>query len=239
MQSETVRPYLARVKEWKVKNMVRNYLQARTAFKDCQRKMRKGMVLSVENLKEIGGMLFEVKEDHHLLYKRLEDPHKNKFETAQKYLPTQIEIDFINNVGLLFHKMLVARELKYVMEHYVEESETFQRNKENLDINLHKIDGLFDEGIEIVKSFILHNSDNILLLTLLLDDTENTKKHFGQNAVQIIEQFGNGKGLADIYYQVGKYYLTCGRKEHARKMFKSALKKNSAHKKSMVYLRKL
>lgn len=239
MAQDDVKPYLARIKDWKVKNMVRNYLLARRDFKSYQQSSAKGMSLAFAAMKEIGDRLYEVKEDHHLLYKRVVDPNKNKFEDARKFTPNKIEIDFMNNVGLIFHKILVARELKYVMEHYVEESETFLRNQESLHSNLQKIDLLFDEGLEIVKSFILSQPDNILLLTLLLDDTEKTSRHFGKNTAEIIRQFGNGRSLGDLYYRVGKYYLYCGRREHAKRMFKSAVKVDAQHRKAMVYLRRL
>jgi len=234
-----VKPYLVRIKDWKVKNMVQNYLEARTLFKRCQRKLRKGNSISFAEMKDIGDILYEVKEDHHLLYTRAPDSSRRKYNHVQKFKPSRTEIDFMNNVGLLFHKILVVRELKYVMEHYVEESDTFQRNEDSLRQNLTKIDELFDEGIDVLKSFILDHADNILLLTLLLDDPEHTKKHFGQSTAQIVEQFGNGGGLAEIYYHAGKYYVTCGRPDSAKRMFKSALRKNPQHKKSMVYLRRL
>ncbi|MFQ6113942.1 MAG: hypothetical protein ACE5NG_07605, partial [bacterium] len=72
----------------------------------------------------------------------------------------------MKNIGLLFHKVMVVRELKYSMEHYVEASEAFQKSKEDLQFHLKKIDSLFDEGIEILKDLVGRYRDNILLLTL-------------------------------------------------------------------------
>ncbi|RMF66357.1 MAG: hypothetical protein D6743_06540, partial [Calditrichaeota bacterium] len=153
-KSDGVKPYLVRIKDWKIKNMVMLYLEARGRFKEFNRMLRKGNFPSFERLREISEMLFEIKEDHHLLFKRLLDPQKHRFEKADKFTPNHLEIEFMNNIGLLFHKVTVARELKYVMEHYVEQSETFQRTKENLKVNIARIDELFDEGIEILTALI-------------------------------------------------------------------------------------
>lgn len=225
-----VKPYLVRIKKWKIRNMVMLYLEAREQFKTYRRSLKSGVELSFEKLREVSAILFEIKEDHHLLYKRVIDSKQEKFEHTHKFTPNKVEIEFMNNIGLLFHKVMVARELKYVMEHYVEESETFQKNRENLKTHITKIDELFDEGIEILKLLIEQNHDNILLLTLLLENQDKTKKHFGETAVRIIEQFGNSNKLGDIYYNVGQYYVDCGRAERAKKMFKWALQKNAGHK---------
>ena len=139
-------------------------------------------------------------------------------------------MEFMNNIGLLFHKVMVTRELKYLLEHYVEESDAFQQTGENLQYHLKKIDSLFDEGIEILKSLVLQYKDNTLLLSLLLDDPERTKRHFGKNASDLIEQFVDGKGLHEVYFSVGRYYAENGWNEKAEKMFEETLKRNPKHR---------
>jgi len=234
-----IKPYLARVKNWKTRNIVMLYLEARGEFKNYRRSSRGGNFLSFDKLREICEVLFEIKEEHHLVYKRLIDPQKNKFEKGHKIMPGEIETKFMNNIGLLFHKVMAARELKYVMEHYVEEGDTFQKNKESLRTQLEKIDALFEEGIDVLTSLIKENRDNILLLTLLLEDPKRTKKHFGKNAMGIIEQFGDGEGLAEVYFNVGKYYADSGWSTKAKRMFESALKENSDHKSALAGLANL
>lgn len=233
---DDVKPYLKKIKNWKIRNMIMLYLEARGKFKDCNKLMKTDKAISFERMREINDILYEIKEAYHLLYRRLLDPHKKKFENTMKFTPNQIEIEFMNNIGLLFHKIMVARELKYVMEHYVQEDEAFQKNEENLLTNLARIDELFDEGIDILKALIRQNTDNVLLLTLLLENAENTKKHFGNNAVKIIEQFSNGNGLDEVYYHVGKYYADCGWKNKAKKMLQSAVKRNKDNVKAQEVL---
>ncbi len=232
-----VKPYLVRIKDWKIRNMVMLYLDARDKFKNYHKLLRVDKNLSFERMREICDVLFEVKEDHHLLYKRLLDPKKNKFEAERKFMPDEVELRFMNNVGLLFHKMLVARELKYLLEHYVEQNQTYTKNKESLHKQLGIINALFDDGIVILKDLISQNSANMLLLTLLLDDPEMTKRNFGKRAIPLIEQFGNG--LADIYYTVGRYYLERGWRDQAKRMLKNAVRKDGKHRRARVLLRKI
>ncbi|MFQ5751060.1 MAG: tetratricopeptide repeat protein [bacterium] len=238
-EDKDVKPYLIRIKDWKIRNMVMLYLEAREKFKACRRMLRKGAFISFEKMREISDSLYEIKEDHHLLYKKLIEPKKKRFEKAHKFLPDEIETDFMNNIGLLFHKVMATRELKYVMEHYVEESETFQKTKDNLQYHLDKIDSLFDEGVEILKSMIGRYNDNILLLTFLLEDPTRTKKHFGEDAVEILERFVNGEGLDEVYYSVGQFYAKNGWKEKAKTMLKETLKRNPNHENAQKQLTNL
>lgn len=238
-RQDDVKPYLRRVKNWKVRNMVVLYLQARDLFLKCNQLFRRGKFLSFDEMKELCDMLYQVKEDHHLLYKRLLDPRKNRFEKSKKFLPDEVEMGFMNNVGLLFHKVMVARELKYLIEHYVEESDAYQRNSENLHSHLDLISTLFDDGVEILRQFIAQNRDNILLLTLLIENADMTIRHFGGSAVQMVEKFAEGNDLADIYCSVGEYYIDCGRVESAKRMFKTALRKNGNHRRAKQQLEAL
>lgn len=238
-EENAVKPFLMRIRNWKIRNMVMLYLNARDKFKNYRRMIRSGVFISFERMIEVCDILFEIKEVHHLLFKRLIDPQKMKFEKTNKFTPDEVEMQFMNNIGLLFHKVMVARELKYLMEHYFEESEAFKRNQEELQSHLRKIDALFDDGIEILKSLIGKYKDNILLLTLLLEDPSKTKKHFGQNLVEIIAQFVDGKGLDEVYYSVGKFYAQNGWKDKALEMLNEALKRNPNHKNAQQSLSKL
>ncbi|MCG8607392.1 hypothetical protein MJD09_20720 [bacterium] len=225
-----MKPYLARIKHWKIRNMIRLYLEAREQFLLYRKRLRKKTSISFEGMRKICDILYEIKEDHHLIFKRLIDPQKNKFEKERKYLPCTIETEFMNNIGLLFHKVMVTRELKYLMEHYIEESDSFQKTEENLEYHLQIIDSLFDEGIKTLKSLILRYKDNTLLLSLLLENPKRTKRHFGANAAELLEQFVEGKGLDEVYFSVGMYYAENGWKEKAREMFDEALKRNPSHR---------
>lgn len=238
-EEKSVKPYFLRVRNWKIRNMVMMYLEARERFLTCRRTFRKDFSLSFETLKEMSDILFEIKENHHLIFKRVIDPEKGKFEKSFKITPDEVETEFMNNIGLLFHKIMVTRELKYLMDHYVEDSAAFQRSSENLQYHILRIDELFTRGIEIIKSLLGRYKTNILLLTYLLDDPARVKRHFGQDVEELLEQFVDGRGLDEVYYSVGKYYLENGWPDKAKKVLKEVQKRNPQHELALAALAKL
>ncbi|HEX9654187.1 MAG TPA: hypothetical protein VGA99_10790 [bacterium] len=237
--NDDVKPYFLRVRDWKIRNIVMMYFEARERFMSCRRIFRKDLSLSFEKLKEISDILFEIKEAHHLIFKRVIDPEKGRYDKSRKISPDEIETEFMNNIGLLFHKIMVTRELKYLMDHYVEDIEAFQRNNENLQYNLNRIDELFIRGIEIIKSLLGRYKNNILLLTYLLEDPARIKKHLGQDVIDLLDKFVDGRGLDEVYYSVGKYYSENGWTDKARKMLKEAVRRNPRHPHASAALTKL
>jgi tetratricopeptide (TPR) repeat protein len=233
-----VRPYFKRIKNWKIRNMVVGYLSARSRFRHLlegrndSADSETNAWLSFEEMKEISDILFELKEDQHLIYRRLIDPQRNVFEDSHKFQPDEVAIAFMNNVGLIFHKVMVARELDYILEHYVEHMIIFQDNKVNLETLLQEIDELFEEGVDILGRFILANSDNPLLLTMLLEHKTMVRRHFGPEADRIVLSFATNGGLDEAYYKAGRYYYECGRPAAAGEMLKAALQQNPDHGKA-------
>jgi hypothetical protein len=238
-ESNSVKPYFIRVRNWKIRNMVMMYMDAHDQFKTCRRMLRKNLSLSFEKLKDISDILFTIKEDHHLIFKRLVDPEKGKYEKSHKIMPNEIETEFMNNIGLLFHKVMVTRELKYLMENYVEDSEAFHRSSENLQYHLNRIDELFARGTEIIKTLLKRYNDNILLLSSLLEDPLRVKKHFGMDVNALLAEFADGRGVDDLYFQVGKYCSDNGWQDKAQKMLRETLARNPAHSKARSELEKL
>jgi len=234
-----VKPYFLQIRNWKIRNMVLLYWEAREMFLASRRLLRKDVFLRFDKMKELSDILFEIKEEHHLIFKRLVDLQKKKFEKSRKIMPDEIETEFMNNIGLLFHKIMVMRELKYLRDHYVEENDAFQKSEESLLYNLNKIEELFERGIEILKSLISRHKDNILLLTLLLEDPDRTKRHFGQDLNDMLEQFVDGRGLDEVYYSVGKFYAENGWNDKAKKMLKEAMKRNPGHQNAKAELAKI
>jgi hypothetical protein len=228
-----VKPYYRRVKNWKVRNMVICYLSARTQFRKTfggpKVRLQKIRGVSFETMREICDVLYEIKEDHHLIYKRLLDPKKQKFDDSHKFAPDEMVTAFMNNTGLLFHKVMVARELKYVIDHYLEGDDRFERNVELLQRQLDDINLLFDDGLEIIERLIQQNKENTLLLIMLLEKIKEMKKHFGKRTEDLILGFGNGGGKGEVYFRAGQYQSCCGRSKEARDMYKLALKYDRTH----------
>ncbi|MFQ6113943.1 MAG: hypothetical protein ACE5NG_07610 [bacterium] len=85
-----VKAYLIQIKDWKIRNMVMLYLEAREKFKTYSRMIRSDVNISFEGMREICDILYEIKEDHHLIFKRALDPKRKKFEKAHKFMPDEI-----------------------------------------------------------------------------------------------------------------------------------------------------
>ena len=240
-----VKPYFKRIKNWKVQNMVMGYLEARDRFKHPKEQRIEGSPLqestriSFEEMCEISNILYDLKENQHLIYRRLVDPQKEIFDDSHKFHPDQTTTDFLNNVGLLFHKVMVARELNYLLVHYVEHTAVCQENMVNLEALLAEIDELFDEGVAILERYIHCNTENPLLLTLLLQKGEMVKKHFGARAEKLLLNFCSDQSMDEIYYKAGQYYAENGRIDQAAQMLRAALKRNENHNAARVLLSSL
>ncbi len=224
-----VKPYFLRIRDWKVRNMVMMYLEAREKFMSSRRFPFRDISVSYERLREISDILFGLKEDYHLIFKRALDPEKGKYEKSHKITPDEVEAEFMNNIGLLFHKVMVTRELKYSMEHYVEDSRDFQRSKDNLQYQQEKIAELFEHGIEIIRNLLRRYKDNILMLSYLIEEPSKIRRHFGRDAFSLLHEYLDDQGLDEVCFKIGKYFLKNGWQEKASKMFKETLKHNPQH----------
>src|SRR5262245_18146141 len=107
------RSYLAAAKSWKIRNMIAGYVLARLTFQQHWRpKASDHHVPAFEVFKKICASLQQVKDDHHLIYRRAADStngHNGRNE-RHKLVPGFAETAFINHVGLLFHKAMVGKE---------------------------------------------------------------------------------------------------------------------------------
>lgn len=229
-------PYLQKIKDEKIKDIIDGYLRAKSMFQSYNSKFRDGEIVSFEELKEISEVLFEVKEDHHLLFKRVINPKARELEKARKFTPTEEEIELMNNIGLVFHKVMVVRELKYVMEHYKEDSIDYMETKEELERMLGRLDILFRDGLRIIKSALSLYTDNYILLAYFLENRDFVEEIFGEDLEEIIKSMLNQEGLEYAYYRIGKYYLVNGWYDRAEKMFGQALRINPGLEDARYYL---
>ena len=138
---ESVSNFVRKNKSWTIKNVLANYFKAINLNTNIYREYHSGTLVTFDKLKQLGDVLYVSKEELHLVYKRLRNPRKNIFEHADKYTPNDAEMNFINNVGLLFHKAMVARELAYMLEYYETES----------DDGYYEVKSSFDDYIEHLK----------------------------------------------------------------------------------------
>ena len=223
---EKISPFVETHKPWIIRKAIADYLRAKNMFANMDRERSSKHKVIFENLKKLTDLTYNIKEDLHLIFKRLIDPKNRIFEESDKYTPNQHETEFINNVGLLFHKLMVARELHYVMEHYAVDSEDFQESFESFEAYWQRILSLFKDGIDLIKLMLKGYSNNIVIMSYLIENDHYVQESFGEKTMTLLERiFGKDK-LDQTYVYVGEYCIKSGWEDRARKVLGDALKLN-------------
>lgn len=231
-----VSPYIQNKKDWQIRDIISRYLDALITFKEFNQSFHKGEIMSFSNLRKIHDMLWDVKEKFHLIFKRLLNPKKRIFEQANKITPTESEIDFMNNVGLLFHKVMVARELKYVLDYYEEDSAGYQDTIGSLEHNLERISFLFDQGSDLLVKTLVNYKDNIQLLTYFLENKEICEPLLKVQPEEILKMISGGRKVEDIYMDVVRYYQFSGWIDKTESLLRELLDVKPGHKEATVLL---
>ena len=150
--NENISPFVKSHKPWIIRKTIADYLRAKNMFGNLDMETSSDQAASFAKLKKLSDLLFTIKEDLHLVFKRVIDPQNSMYEKSDKYEPNKDETELINNIGLLFHKIMVTRELVYVMEHYATDSEDYTQSKFSFDLYWSKIHYLFEEGVDLIKT---------------------------------------------------------------------------------------
>lgn len=231
MPMQNVNSYIRERKSWSIKNVLSNYFKAINLTTDINREYQSGKDVPFERLRQLSEILFDCKEELHLIYKRLVDPRKGIFEDADKYMPNNAEINFIHNVGLLFHKAMVARELKYMLEYYETDiDEEYYDLKHSLDDNIHRLVLLIEKGVSLIPAFLANYSDDVVVLSYLLEHKRYVKSVMGMDVETILSQHKKSVPLQNYYIKVAQYFLKSGWNERAKKVLYEALKKEPKNK---------
>jgi len=231
-----ISPYIEGIKDRKVRQIISRYLDAFEMFKEYNKSFHEGHPMSFANLRKIQDVLWDIKEDHHLIYRRVLSPRKKIFEQANKFTPTDSEINFMNNVGLLFHKVMVARELKYVLDYYEEDTDSYHDTRASLERNLDRIDMLFDQGIELMVLMLENYQNNIQLITYFLEKKAKCESLIKKNIKELLTLLSRGRELEDIYMDAVHYYQNSGWMDKAEGVLRELLKINPAHEKAALML---
>lgn len=221
-----ISPFVASNKDWIIRNSIAGYLRAKNMFNNYYRELQSGRTISFEDLKKLTEILKGVKDELHLIFNQLIDPKTRTFEKATKLIPNEDELLFINNVGVLFHKAMVVRELKYVMEHYQQESEEYVDTSDSFETYIVKIDKLFQKGINTIKDLLIYHADNVQILTFFVENDRYVEDAFNEPITSLLE-YALGNGDADTaYVRVGKYFVESGWHDRARKWLQEAIRIN-------------
>lgn len=226
---EKVSSYVEKIKDWKMRDIIENYINAMGAYRVVRNEFQNGNMISFKSLRKMSDYLWNAKEGNYLIFRRMTVPKERIFEDVPKVTPNDDEIDFMNNVGLLFHKVLVARELKYVLEHYEEDSETYQETKAELKKMLKRIKRLFKNGIEILFRVLENQKGNIPLLTYLLENQEKINQILDIDLISVLKRLTGKQAVEQAYFQVGKFYIDSGWPLQAKPMFEKVLTLNPNH----------
>ncbi len=221
------RSYLAAAKSWKIRNMIAGYVRARLTFQQHWRPKGSDHHLpSFEALQKICENLQNVKDDHHLIYRRADSVDGRN--GRHKLVPGSSETAFINHVGLLFHKAMVGKELRYILEHYAHDQGNWNMHFEELQTNLARIEKLFEQDKEAIAGFIRSQSDNVLVLAFLLENQRAAAKCFGIRPTEVLAFLAATGEQQGAYYRVAQYYYESGWYERAHEAAHKAVQKNSA-----------
>lgn len=237
--SEKISTYVKNCKPWFIKNALTQYLNAVNLNADIYQEYHTDGEVKFDKLKELSAILFRAKENLHLVYRRLLDPKNNIFEDAYKYTPNEVEMDFINNIGILFHKAMVTRELVYMLEYYETESdEDYLDVKQSLDTYVERIKTLFDKGINYVLPFIKYFVNNPLILSYFLENEEYVEATLGENIVSFFSELEGENSIDNAYVSVGNYFLQSGWQERAKTILYNALEANPRNSEAQKLLEK-
>lgn len=231
-----ISPYIAGIRDRKIRYIISRYLETLSTFKEYNKSFHEGIIMSFSNLRKVHDILWDIKENFHLIYKRVLNPRKRIFEQADKFTPTESEIKFMNNVGLLFHKVMVARELKYVLDYYEEDSSGYQDTKASLERNLDRINFLFDEGIELLIQMLENYQNNIQLITYFLENKEKCESILQKKIENLLKVLSGGRDIEDIYMDAVHYYQNSGWIDKAEHILRELLKINPSHERAALML---
>lgn len=218
--------YITMNRKWMMRHIIADYVRAKNMFGNTSREFQAGRPITFENLKKLSELLFEIKENLYLFFKRPIDPQTMRFEEGDKLTPNRHEIDFINNVGLLFHKTLVARELKYVMDHYTIDSTDYMNSNISLGSYFEKIQGFFIYGAEKIKELLRDYSDNEPLLHFILENERYVQDSLNVSVAELLRSAFGNVPQAHIYLLVGRYCLDSGWNDRAKKYLAEAVRKD-------------
>ncbi len=234
-----VSPYLQSIRDWQISHMVAGYISAYAAFQEAYKRAHPLSEFPFRDLEKLSNALFELKEDHHLIYKRVVGPDWVKKEDRHKLDPGEIEIRFIGNVGMLFHKFLAARELKYIHLHYDPLSDAGSDAAEQLILVLRQIRELFESGREMLLEFIRTHSTNVMLLAYLYAHSKVIKSGLGLSGIEILKQSTGCSNLEPIYFRISKYYVESGWYDRAQKLLRQIIRRNPKQQEARALLQQV
>ena len=237
--NEYTSPFVLKNQSWIIKNVLAHFLRAANLFAEIHKSFQSSHEsdVSFDKLKQLSEVLYTAKEQLRLIYRRTVYYDGEEHDSG-RYEPNSVEFSFINNIGVLFHKTTVARELKYMAEFYQTDSEDYHQLRSNLVDYVKKLDLFFERGKECALPFMKGFSRDSVILAFLLENEHYFKSTLGKNIPEILNYFEPDQGIEDFYIIVIDFFLESGWPERAKKMIKHAKSINPQNVKVGEYIKK-
>jgi len=221
-----VSPYIQQIHDWKIREIVLGFLESKALFEKYYGGTKASKIIPFNVLRKLCDSLYEIKENHHLIFRKMIDPKKQTFEVANKFTPNESEINSMNTIGLLFHKVMVARELKYVIDYYEEDTRHYQESLTSLKSHLIRINDLLKQGINDLKVMLKGLKGNIYLTTYFLENPEFCSSQFDEKLSDLLGIVSKQDGLEKALVDAARFYQESGWIEKSRKMCDRCLEIN-------------
>ncbi|OQX94337.1 hypothetical protein B6I21_09575 [candidate division KSB1 bacterium 4572_119] len=101
-----ISPYVQNIRDWKIREIISGYFDALLIFKNYKRSKSKVANIPFSSLRKICDTLWDVKENFHLIFKRVLNPKKKIFEQCDKLTPNDLEIELMNKYLCCSNKLL-------------------------------------------------------------------------------------------------------------------------------------
>ncbi|MBN2013344.1 hypothetical protein JW960_28695 [candidate division KSB1 bacterium] len=236
-----ITPYIERIRDWKIREMVAGFILAKSTFEKHSKRKDGEIHISFGTLRLLCDILFHAKEHHHQIFKRIVNAKKKQFEDCNKYTPDSSEINFMNSVGLLFHKMVVTRELTYMLDYYTEDSSGYQETKNSVDRHLQRISTLFKQGI-LAMIEMLHSENqqkNVHLATYFIENPAICPEQLNMPLEQVLTEVLGKTSVEDAFMESAQYSKESGWFDKSRRLCQSILERNPRHKPAQKLLASL
>ncbi len=231
--------FIHRTREWTVRNMVATYISVCEEFRKTYDQCENPEDFPHKKLSELADMLFSLKENSKLIYKPFVKSSNRRKQTDHRFTPDKAEVDFLVIIGLLYHKMVISRELKYLYVHYDAFSRNYTDTKAELLHNIQNIMLYLEKSMPSLLDYIKYNAANVTLLVFLIDISTKMKKCFGVRGSELLQSVLNDDRLEEKYLLAGKYYFESGRYTESEKLTRKVLRKQPANKDALAMLAQL
>ena len=215
--------YIQRIQNWTIQNLVGNYLEAAKLFNEVCSSHEDRMDFPYQKLWDLCDLTFHIQEQSGLIFKHLARSRVKKIKENHKIEPNLAEKNFIAHVCLLFHSVLVARELKFIHENFSSFSQRYLDSERDFKSHLDVVDAHFRDGVIVLIELLRHHDTNTILHAFILKNRSLVKAALGMSSKKLIKKVVGKGSLDQVFLDAGQYYIESGWQGDALHFFKQCL----------------